>query len=112
MLHMQWGAASSVLNMITSETLRLNSCHKYVMVLRQSHHGNHSPTNQHLQRSANISNEARLDVRARVFWRRGQNAFFDIGVTKASAASQINSSLNSILKKYEAETRDNITSAS
>ena len=60
-------------------------------------------SSEHLPRSANTSAEARLDVRARGFWRRGQNAFFDIRVTNASAPSQINTSLNTILKKHEAE---------
>ena len=60
-------------------------------------------SNEHLPNSANTSAEARLDVRARGFWRRGQNCFFDIRVTNASAASQRNASLNSILKKHEAE---------
>ena len=60
-------------------------------------------SNEHLPRSANTSANARLDVRARGFWRRGQNAYFDIRVTNASAASQINAPLHSILKKHEAE---------
>ena len=60
-------------------------------------------SNEHLPRSANTSGDARLNVRARGFWRRGQNAYFDIRVTNASAASQINAPLHSILKKHEAE---------
>ena len=32
-------------------------------------------------RSANVADDARLDVRARGFWRHGQNAFFDVHVT-------------------------------
>ena len=32
-------------------------------------------------RTANTSDEARLDIKARNFWRRGQDAFFDIRVT-------------------------------
>ena len=42
-----------------------------------------------------------MDVRARGFWRSGQNAFFDVRVTNADCASQQNSSLKSILKKHE-----------
>ena len=60
-------------------------------------------SNEHLPRSANTSADARLDVRARGFWRRGQNAYFDIRITNASTASQINAPLNTILKKHEAE---------
>ena len=47
--------------------------------------------------------EARLDVRARGFWRRGQNAYFDVCVTNASAASQVNQLLKSVLIKHERE---------
>jgi hypothetical protein len=54
-------------------------------------------------RSANTSANARLDIRSRGFWRRGQNAFFDVRVTNADCASQINSPINSILKKHENE---------
>ena len=32
-----------------------------------------------LDQSANTDSEARLDVKARGFWNRGQGAFFDVG---------------------------------
>ena len=54
-------------------------------------------------RSANTSDEARLDVRARGFWRQGQNAFFDVRVTNADCASQKNTKLQSVLRKHELE---------
>jgi hypothetical protein len=54
-------------------------------------------------RSANTSADARLDIRARGFWRRGQNAFVDVRVTNPDCASQINSSIPSILRKHEEE---------
>ena len=60
-------------------------------------------TTEQLPRSANASADARLDIRARGFWRRGQNAFFDVRVTNADCASQTNSTIKSILKKHEAE---------
>ena len=60
-------------------------------------------SNEHLPRSANTSAKAHLYMRARGFWRRGQNSFFDIRVTNASAASQISASLNTILKKHGVE---------
>ena len=60
-------------------------------------------SNEQLPRSTNTSPEARLDVRARGFYRRGQNTFFDIRVTNASATSQINTSLETILKKHETD---------
>ena len=46
-------------------------------------------------RSANTSADARLDIRARGFWRRGQNAFFDVRVTNPDCESQVNSFLPS-----------------
>ena len=54
-------------------------------------------------RTANLSDEARLDIRARGFWRHGQNAFFDVRVTNADNASQQTSSLKAVLKKHELE---------
>jgi len=60
-------------------------------------------TSEQLPRSANTDNNARLDIRARGFWRRGQNAFFDVRVTNADAASQSNSTIKSVLKKHEQE---------
>ena len=53
--------------------------------------------------SAILNNEARLDVRARGFWRDGQNSFFDVRITNADANSQRNTSLSSIFKKHEQE---------
>ena len=55
------------------------------------------------QKSANTSVEARPDIRARGFWRDGQNAFFDVRVTNPACESQKNMSLKSILNKHEQE---------
>ena len=55
------------------------------------------------QPSAILDDDARLDIRARGFWRDGQNAYFDVRVTNADCASQQNSSIKSILKKHEQE---------
>ena len=44
-------------------------------------------------RTANRSNEARLDVRARGFWERGQQAFFDLRVFYPNACRSLNKSL-------------------
>ena len=52
-------------------------------------------------KSAILDNEARLDIRARGFWRDGQNAYFDVRVTNMDCASQQNSSLKSVLRKHE-----------
>ena len=53
--------------------------------------------------SAIVSDEARLDIRARGFWRRGQNAYFDVRTTNADNASQINKSIKAVLKSHEQE---------
>ena len=44
-------------------------------------------------RTTNQSNEARLDIRARGFWNRGQQAFFDIRVFDPNACRYLNKSL-------------------
>ena len=61
-------------------------------------------TNRHgYPATANLRDDARLDVRARGFWRSGQNAFFDVRVTNADSNSQQNISLRAITKKHELE---------
>ena len=60
-------------------------------------------TNEHLQRGAINTNSARLDVRARGFWRRGQNAFIDVRVTNPSATTQAQTTIEKILEKHEKE---------
>ena len=54
-------------------------------------------------KSAILDNGARLDVRARGFWREGQNAFFDVRVTNADSGSQISTTVKSVLRKHEQE---------
>ena len=62
------------------------------------------PTEGHrLGPSANTSNDARLDVRAKGFWRDSQNAYFDVRVTNTDSASQRNNTVTSILRKHEME---------
>ena len=51
--------------------------------------------------SANLDDDARLDIRARGFWRDGQNAYFDVRVTNADSASQQDSSIKSVLRAHE-----------
>ena len=55
------------------------------------------------QKSANTREEARPDVRARGFWRDGQNAYFDVRVTNPDCESQKNMTLKAVLNKHEQE---------
>ena len=41
-------------------------------------------------RSANIDDEARLDIRARSFWMRGEQAFFDVRIFNPFASTHLN----------------------
>ena len=52
-------------------------------------------------RSANVRDDARLDIRAKGFWREGQNAFFAIMMTNPDSASQRNKSVKSVLRNHE-----------
>ena len=47
--------------------------------------------------------EARLDIRARGFWRSGQSAFFDVGVTNTNADSARALSSSQIYRRHEQE---------
>ena len=60
-------------------------------------------TREHLPASTIQGDDARLDVRARGFGRKGQNAFFDVRVTNANAKSQSKINLQTVLKKHERE---------
>ena len=53
--------------------------------------------------SANIKDEGRADVRARGFWRDGQNAYFDVRVTNPECKSQKDKTVKAILKNHETE---------
>ena len=54
-------------------------------------------------RTANTSSEARLDIRARNFWRQGQDSFFDIRVTHVNALSHQDLTTEAIFKRQENE---------
>ena len=49
------------------------------------------------------NDEARLDVRARGFWRPAQSAFFDVRVTNTNAESQVNTPI----EKSTSSTKEN-----
>ena len=50
-----------------------------------------------------VGDESRPDIRARGFWRNGQNAYFDVRVTNTNSRSQVNTPVENILKKHENE---------
>ena len=60
-----------------------------------------SISNEQFSHSTDSSDNAHPDIRAKGFWRMGQNSFFDVMVTNANSASQIDTGLQSILKKHE-----------
>ena len=49
------------------------------------------------------NDEARLDVRARGFWRPGQSAFFDVRLTNTNAEPQVNTPIEKVYVKHENE---------
>lgn len=58
-------------------------------------------TGEVLPTAGAAGDDAKADVRARGFWRPGQNAYFDVLVTNASAVSHANKPLKAVLAKYE-----------
>ena len=52
-------------------------------------------------KSANRSAEARLDIKARGFWSRQQDAFFDVRITHPKASAQCREKILSQLKEHE-----------
>jgi hypothetical protein len=51
----------------------------------------------------NTADEARLDIRARGFWRQGQNAYFDVRVTNPLSASAMKLPLSKVHDRHEKE---------
>ena len=60
-------------------------------------------TGEELPQSANITDEARLDISARGFWQDGQRAFFDVRVFNPFAPTHLQSSLAKCFEKNERE---------
>ena len=54
-------------------------------------------------RSTVTSHEARLDIKARSFWSRGETAFFDVRVTHVNSTCNQNKSTESIFMEHEKE---------
>ena len=52
-------------------------------------------------RSANTSDEARLDIGAKGFWRQGETAFFDVRVTHVNSKSSQNLKTTVMSHKHE-----------
>ena len=54
-----------------------------------------------LPRTANCQDDARLDIRAKGFWNRQQDAFFDVRVFHPNAHSYRNTSIPSLYRQHE-----------
>ena len=54
-------------------------------------------------KSTNTEDEARLDIKARSFWRNGQTAFFDVRITHVNSNSNEQKDTNAIFKQNEDE---------
>ena len=54
-----------------------------------------------LPRTANKQDDARLDIRAKGFWNRQQDAFFDVRVFHPDAPSYRNTSVPSLYRQHE-----------
>ena len=54
-----------------------------------------------LPQSANRRDDARADIRARGFWRRQQNAFFDVRVFYPNAPSYLHTSIPAMYRRHE-----------
>ena len=64
-------------------------------------------TGEEFARGTIVGDESRLDIRARGFWRKGQNAFFDIRVINLNSESLIKTPVEKILIKQEREKKNN-----
>ena len=52
-------------------------------------------------KTTNTADDARLDIKAKSFWQRGQTAFFDVRVTHVNAKAQQNSDTKKIFRQHE-----------
>ena len=59
-------------------------------------------TNERFQlKSANITDDARLDIKAKSFWTKGQTAFFDVRVTHVNSNSQSGLPTEKVFRQHE-----------
>ncbi|KAG1651422.1 putative phosphoenolpyruvate synthase [Nymphon striatum] len=61
----------------------------------ERHSGSYAP------KSANTDKDARLDIKAKGFWRRGQTAFFDVRVTHVNSQTNANKDTKVVFKEHE-----------
>ena len=52
-------------------------------------------------RTANTSEEARLDIKASGFWQHGQTAFFDVRVTHVNSMTNTNHNTKTVFREHE-----------
>ena len=52
-------------------------------------------------RTANTDAEARADIRARGFWSKGQDAYFDVRVFHPNASSYVSKPLSALFRTHE-----------
>ena len=60
---------------------------------------------QMILKTANTKDDARLDIKARSFWQRGETAFFDVRITHVDSLSQKGMATEKIFRNHEQEKR-------
>jgi len=97
-----WKADLSIGGMTKCRTCSQPFSRTYAMMLRSSH--TFRPWQpRSLTSSANSSDEARLDISAHGFWKRGQGAFFDVRVFNPFEKSHLNQKLDTAFSSNENE---------
>ena len=94
----------------TGDTMRFEICLQNYSV--KSIEPNLTPLAREIIPSgSNKSDEALLDIAAREFWDREQNAFFDVRIFNPFAQKHLNQSLNIAFNQNEREKKGNIINA-
>ena len=57
----------------------------------------------------NTADQARLDIRAKSFWRTGQDAYFDVRVTNPVSTTAMKRTLNAVYDSNEKEKKKKCT---